>query len=544
MNDGQSTNGDIADRTASGIIHQLVNARQKVKDGKFLEAYHAFKGVIHIRQEEPRAWEGLGQSLERLGKPNDAVNAYARSIFLDPKNYMATLYLGNLLIALNENEKAVAILSKAVDLNPSSVPALSNLATAYMNLRRFSDAAINLHRALAHSPKSIPALLNLGTCMRENGKPDLAAQIFENALSIDPESLDAVTRLGSTLSDLNKTDAALEVLDKFIEKHPQDAECHQNKALVLLRAGRLDDGLREYEWRHYPTRLGVSARIFTAPRWNGENIKNRTLLIWLEQGIGDELLSLSALRPHLNTPDEHSIIVECDSRICSLVSRSFPSVRVVPRQNPPSDETKFADISCPAWSAVKHLQSDTSIPAEPSGYLHAVSATTSSLRSRYQELADGRKIIGLSWSSSARTGAVKTPPLENWTQLLADDDYFFVSLQYSASAGDTSALAKFSGGRFICDDSIDTTNNLDQGAAQIAAMDAVITISNSTAHMAGALGVPVATVVPSGYGGFWYWFRERADSPWYPSMRICRQIVPGDWTHAIQEAIDWLEQLN
>lgn len=537
-------NDDISDHIAAGIVSQLVNARQKLKAGKFIEAHHDFKGVIHVSPEEPRAWEGLGQSLERLGKPNEAVDAYARSTFLDPKNYMSTLHLGNLLIELNENEKAIAILSKAVDLNPSSAPALSNLATAYMNLRRFSDATINLHRALAYTPKSIPALLNLGTCMRENGKPELAVQIFENALSIDPDSLDAATRLGSTLSDLNKTDAAIEVLDQFIERHPQGAECHQIKALVLLRAGRLDDGLREYEWRHYPTKLGVPARPFAAPRWNGDDINDRTLLIWMEQGIGDELLSLSALHPHLSTPDKHAIMIECDSRICGLVRRSFQSVHIIPRQNPPSDETKFADISCPAWTAVRYLQADTNVPTEPRGYLQADSVTTSLLRSRYEQLAGGRKIIGLSWSSNSRTGKLKTPPPENWSRLLLDDRYFFISLQYSASADDASTLSNFSAGRFICDESVDTTNDLDQSAAQIAAMDAVITISNSTAHMAGALGVPVATVVPSGYGGFWYWFRERADSPWYPSMRICRQNTPGDWTHAIQEATDWLEQLN
>jgi tetratricopeptide (TPR) repeat protein len=537
-------NDDISDHAATGVARQLINARQKLKDGKFVEAYHGFKEVIHAHQDEPRAWEGLGHSLEKLGKLNEAVDAYTRSIFLDPKNYIATLHLGNLLIELNENEKAIVILSKAADLNPSSASTLSNLATAYMNLRRFSDAAINLHRALAHNPKSIPTLLNLGTCMRENGKPDLAAQIFENALSIAPDSLEAVTRLGSTLSDLNKTDAALEVLDTYIETHPQDAECHQVKALVLLRAGRLDDGLRKYEWRHYPTRLGVSARPFTSPRWNGEDISGKTLLIWTEQGIGDELLSLSALRQHLSTPRSHQIMVECDSRICGLVRRSFPSVRVTPRQNPPSDEIKLADISCPAWTAVRHLLPDTGISTEPNDYLQTDSATTSSLRSRYEQHADGRKIIGVSWSSSARAGSLKTPPLENWARLLADDSYIFVSLQYSASADELSALANFSDGRFIFDAAIDATNDLDQSAAQIAAMDAVVTISNSTAHMAGALGVPVATVVPSGYGGFWYWFREREDNPWYPSMRICRQNTPGDWTHGIQEAIDWLEQLN
>jgi len=537
-------NDDASGHAAAGIDQQLLNARQKLEGGGFVDAYHGFKSVIHISPDEPHAWEGLGQSLEKLSKPTEAVDAYARSIFLDPKNFRATLRLGNLLIELNENEKAITILSKAADLNPSSAQALSNLATAYMNLRRFSDAAINLHRALAHNPKSIPAILNLGTCMRENEKPELAVHIFENALSIAPDSLDAATRLGSTLSDLNKTDAALEVLNAYIEKHPQDAECHQVKALVLLRAGRLDDGLREYEWRHYPTRLGVSNRPFTAPRWNGDDINDRTVLIWTEQGIGDELLSLSALRDHLTAPRSHEIMIECDSRICGLVRRSFPSIRVISRQNPPSEETKLADISCPAWTAVRHLQTDTSISTEPNGYLQADPATTSSLRSRYERQADGRKIIGLSWTSSARAGSLKTPPLESWARLLGDDRYLFVSLQYSASGEETSTLSNFSEGRFVFDELIDTTNDLDQSAAQVAAMDATISISNSTAHMAGALGVPVATIVPSGYGGFWYWLRERRDSPWYPSMRICRQNTPGDWTHAIQEAIDWLEPLN
>lgn len=306
----------------------------------------------------------------------------------------------------------------------------------------------------------------------------------------------------------------------------------------------MEDGLHEYEWRFYPTSHGIPPRPLNIPTWKGEDLGHRKLLIWLEQGIGDAILSLGLLKKHLNAVRPDACLIECDPRLVQLVSRSFPTVQVIPKHDPPMTETKTADIACAAWSAVRLLRHSKAAHQEQPGYLKPNPDPTRTFREKYEALAQGRTIVGLSWASNSARGRLKTPPLECWAPILSDDKHFFVSLQYAASEQDTTALAEFAAGRFYCDPSLDVTIDLDKNASQVAALDAVVTISNTTAHMAGGIGIPVATLVPKGYGGFWYWLRKQTDSPWYPSMRICRQEHPGDWVSATAQAKAWLTQLS
>lgn len=514
-----------------------------LKSGRHQMAVQYFQKALATNQNDSVSWSGIGSALEELGDTKSALTAYQNALAIDPKSFAAAHHRGRLLVKLDDPCQAIKFLERAVQINPASGAAQCDLGTALLMKGDLISAEESFQHSIALSPKFLPARINLAKCLREQHRPREAVAAFEDALEIDRKSTDVINGLASTLSDLGETKRALRILDEFLPQQSSHVEGRQNRALIQLRAGYLKEGFQDYEWRLYPSPLGVPTRPFSQPAWAGEDLGERRLLIWLEQGVGDEIMELGIWDTMLNSNKASQCVVECDPRLASLVSRSFPHVTVSPRTNPPAPAAKNTDVVCPAWSGVRLMQIDIERPKHKSKYLSADASRTRTLRNQYERLAQGRKIVGLSWGSGGRKGHLKTPPLDSWRPLVAEDSHFMVCLQYDPTAADIEALSRVSETPVYVDPTIDAKRDIDGAAAQLSALDAVVTISNSTAHLAGSLGIPVATLIASGYGGFWYWFRDRTDSPWYPSMKLCRQNEHGDWSAAMLSAQKWLKQM-
>ncbi len=308
--------------------------------------------------------------------------------------------------------------------------------------------------------------------------------------------------MATILSDLGQVEKALSVLEKFIATNSENVECRQVQALIQLRAGQLEEGFKNYDWRLMPGQNSVAIRPFAQARWMGNAIDSKKLLVWLEQGIGDEILSLNMMSDICERVQ--NCIIECDERLVPLIRRSYPGVAVAARTDPPDSQTRNADLVCPVWSTAQFLRREWSDFPKHKGYLKPDEETILSVRQRYKSIAQDRKLIGLSWASGVKGGQFKTPPLDCWSPLFDWDDILFVSLQYAPATADIENLNSLGRGEIHVDPDIDTTLDLDLSAAQIAALDGVVSISNSTAHMAGAIGIPIACLVPEGHGGFWY----------------------------------------
>ena len=164
------------------------------------------------------------------------------------------------------------------------------------------------------------------------------------------------------------------------------------------------------------------------------------------------------------------------------------------------------------------------------------------MREKYLAIAHGRRIIGISWKSENHVvGSFKSVTLEKWAAIFTVPDTFFVCLQYGAVKDELVNLKRVLEIDIFHDPEIDPYLSPDQSTAQIAAMDLVISTSNTTVHFAGALSVPVWTMAPQGPGALWYWFSGRDTSPWYPSMRIFRQSRAGDWSDVVTNIAERLQ---
>jgi ADP-heptose:LPS heptosyltransferase len=241
-----------------------------------------------------------------------------------------------------------------------------------------------------------------------------------------------------------------------------------------------------------------------------------------------------------------NIMVECEQRLISLFQRSFPDIRFFCRTNPPDQQllNPNIDYQISMGSLGQWLRTDLdSFKQGQSYYLTACPDKTAELRNKYQQLASGRKLVGISWKStdiSQRRAKSKSTSLEYWASVLSQPNCYFINLQYGDIETEVAKLESDTNLKVYQDKEIDPLVNLDGFAAQISALDLVISTSNTTVHMAGALGKRVWTLLP--HIPDWRWTLDREDALWYPAMRLFRQSSIGDWQDVFKRVSHALSQ--
>lgn len=308
---------------------------------------------------------------------------------------------------------------------------------------------------------------------------------------------------------------------------------------MLLSLGRLHEGWYEYHW-HLNEGSQVSYDTWPVPRWDGTALDCKHVMVWLEHGVGDQIFAAGMLNDLIKIAG--SVTIMCGRRLVPLFRRSFPKAitykvgEPVPRRLADwrfDCQLSYCDVGAAVRPALNFRQ-----PA----FLVADPVKTQRFREKYQAMAPGKKLIGISWwSQNAAYGLSKSMGLETMASALCGHGSAFVNLQYGDCDAEISEFKAAHGVEIINDKSFNQFTDLASFAAQVAAMDLVFTTSNTTAHVAGALGKPGVVLLPRGSTGrFWYWHNDRSDSPWYPSLRLARQPSPGDWAGAMSQGISEL----
>jgi hypothetical protein len=245
-------------------------------------------------------------------------------------------------------------------------------------------------------------------------------------------------------------------------------------------------------------------------------------MVWTEQGIGDEILYASMLPDLIDRV--RRCVIACSERMVPIFARSFPSCTVVGYHESAWDIT--SDMQCDYQTAIaslgQYLRPDLASFPRHAGYLKPNPETARHLRKRYEALAAGRRIVGIAWRSKAPQGEAKSMALMDLAPLLATANVFFVNLQYGDCRTEIADVAAKLGIDVYEDAAVDPLTDMDASFAQVAAMDLVITTSNTTAHAAGAQNIPAWVMLPFGRGALWYWFLHHQQSVWYPSLSLIR----------------------
>ena len=495
--------------------------------GKFDEAIEHLQQAAAANPQDPHVRCSLATALRAEGRYEEAAIHYRNAIQIDPEHADAHFGLGYLLLSEGKHDEARRCYERLLEIDPHHTGALNNLGSILTNQNELTPAAECFQASLKEQPTNAAGHYNLGNTYKDQWKLDDAADSYRRALDLKPEFSAAHVNLGVVLKRQGKLDDAIASHERAVEIGPQDAEANFHLALALLLNGDFKQGWEKYEWRW---QYEAIPREFVAPVWDGSPLEGRSLLVYAEQGVGDEIMFASCLPEIINQTSR--CVVECDPRLVRLLARSFPLAEVIPRpidrQGAGNVEFPPVDLQIAMGSLPRYLRSDADCFPAQCRFLAAENQLVEKWRIRCRELGDGLK-IGISWrgGGSPAIQQRRSTSLADWNALFSLAGVHFVNLQYGDATDELAAVRAQSGVTIHDWEDADPLKDLDQFAAQIAALDMVISVDNSTVHLAGALGVPVWTLLP--FAPNWRWRLERVGTPWYPTMTLYRLPRLDDW---------------
>jgi tetratricopeptide (TPR) repeat protein len=508
--------------------------------GKLDEAVASYQKALAIKPKFAEAHNNLGSTLDDLGKRDEAVASYRKAIAIKPNYAEAHHNLALALDALQRWDDAVASYYMALAINPDYAEAHFNLGNSLKEQNKLDDAVASYRKALAIKPDYVEAHNNLGVTFQDLNKLDEALACYNSALTIQPDYAEAHNNFGNTLKELGQLDDAVARYRKVLTIKPDHAEAHVNLSYVLQLQGNLKDGWEEYAWRSKTKKTGT--RTLPVEMWSGSPLRGKSILVYAEQGVGDEITFASCV-PDLLEQSPKEIFLECSPRLEALFARSFPGVHVRGTKKD-TDLSWLGDSVRPDFALLigslpRFFRNSIADFPERQSYLTPNPDLIAKWTQRLAGLKAGLK-IGISWEGGSKPSIIRKASiaLSEWRPLLSMNASF-INLQY----GDVSEEIATLGDVQIHDwPDNDPLTDLDNQAALISCLDLVITIDNATVHMAGALGTKAWALVEQVPD--WRWPEVFGDCPpLYRSVRLFRQKQIFEWGEVIDRVAQDLRDL-
>jgi tetratricopeptide (TPR) repeat protein len=528
--------------------------------GKDAEALESYERALTFAPKTPEAEFAAGFVLVRLGRMKDAERRYRRALTLRPDFAAAWMNLGCLLREEGREAYAEAALRRAVELRPEMIVGWLNLALLKREQRNFDEVEEHLRRAFAVDPERVETLVawcqfqaakkdqagawawlrwalarapdnaesaNMtGILMHTEGRFSEAIEAFERAEVLGSRA--AVSNRGNSLLDLGKMDEALRAQEMAAELDPHGAGAQYNLALVRLRLGDWERGWAGYEARWRFREVHRTPMVFRQPRWRGEPLRGRRILLYAEQGLGDAI-QFCRYAP-LVAARGGEVVLQVHEPVKRLM-HSLPGVQEGRAQlaqlgvAPPE-----FDLECPLMSlpAVFGTAVDTVPWLGP--YLGAEPELSVEKPAKLRAVDGGLLRVGVAWAGNPRYRADgrRSMKLATLLPLFRTKGVFWVSLQ----KGEAAEQLKEVSDEVVILDGSSGDKNLAETAALVAMLDLVITTDTCIAHLAGAMGKPVWVLLP--HLADWRWMEEVETTPWYPTARLFRQESSGDWVEVLE----------
>lgn len=490
------------------------------------EAIENYDLAIKLSPDNANVWNGRGTALYGLGRFDDALACYDRAEKLEPEYTEALINKAVTLAKLGKTQEAIEIHDKAIRLEPNNPNAYQSKAVLLGELNQNEEAITNYDHVIKLRPDHTEALLNKGTVLNKIRLYKDALACYDLVIKLKPDYPEVWLNKGVTFEELKRYDDAFACYDRALELRPGYSEAKTNKGVLNLNLKNFKIG-----WVDYVNRLN-HIFIGDTPIWDG--IKRcKQLVIISEQGIGDEIFYLSKLTEVEKKVDKVSVMV--DKRLISPLSRSFPSITFLERNA--FFDNEIYDASIPIGHLLSILQLDPTKSSWKSlPYLKDDKNLTDEIKSVYP--FNEKLTCGISWqSSNKKFGNHKSLNLSDLNNILEISDFQFINLQYGEVEKDILKNEIFSGVKLNKVSNIDLFNDIDGLLSVIKACDVVVTTSNVTAHLSGAIGKETFLLLPYSRGRIWYWHDEKISS-WYPSVKQFFQDSNLSWVSALEQ-VKW-----
>jgi len=517
--------------------------------GQNAQAEPLLRRAVALNPKAAAAHNNLGNVVKALGRAEDSLAHYGRAIALDKTYADALGNRGNVLAELGRGAEALADYDGALAHNPGHRAALQRSAQILNEIGRPEEALMRSERALALGAGTPGAWMRNGNILLHLKRPDAALASYDKALALDPDHALCAVNRSAALDALGRPQEAIEGLDRVLARNPHDAGALNNKATILKSLDRPEEALAVYEkalalapddadiqsnfamgclltgdfergWPAFEQRWAKKENAGKKPvlpfaEWEGEPLGGRSIVVHAEQGLGD-IVQFARFLPLLKDAKVTFLVA---GKMHALLHRALPGIALL--DDVAQARERAFDFQCAMMSLPLRLGTrlDTIPAAVP--YLEAEPERMARWRER---IGDAGFKIGIAWQGNPNVGVDqgRSIALSTFLPLAQVPGVRLISLQKNEGSEQLRPPVESLGEGFDAGPSsfLDT-------AAAMESFDLVISSDTAVAHVAGALARPVWIAlkhVPD-----WRWMRARADSPWYPTMRLFRQTAPGDW---------------
>jgi len=493
--------------------------------------------------ENSKAFHVLAMALERMGHLHKALVTYERAFELDPEDPELLINLGLTAWNLKLRDGAAKMFRLYIAASPDSPLGYNNLGSCLADMDQQEEAIETLRAALFQMPTQAILWNSLATVLAEAGRAEESLVFYEEAARLEPGFARAYHNLGYAYQHLSKLDKALESYDRAMELVVDPAErieTRHSRSICLIGLGKLEEGFREYEIRNNERFRCYFHHMIGAPRWHGEDVRGKKLLLVGEQGLGDEIM-FSNILPDAQAAvgDEGKLQICVDPRMVPLYQRSFPKAEVgtyddrtlmddngnkALRLVPFASKENTPDVWAPMGSALQYYRKSLSdFPKKP--FLVPDPARVAMFKEKLASLP-GKK-VGVCWRSMLMSNkrAKYFSPIDAWGNILQTPGITFVNLQYGDSAPDIARAEEKFGVKIHSVEGLDLKDDIDGTAALTLALDLVLSAPTAAAHTASSVGAKV-WYLSVGLG----WPQlSTGEYPWYPNTRVFWPEKFGDW---------------
>jgi tetratricopeptide (TPR) repeat protein len=578
-------------------VADLFEEAQRCLSAKRLgEAERLYRRILGLDDRHAGSWHGLGDIALLCGRPDAAIGFLGKAILIRNDVAPAHAALGDALEQQGRLEDAGASYQQALALNPHDADTCVSLGTVWGRLGKLEEAAACFERALALAPDSANTHYNLGFAFEKQGKLDAALTHYERVLALAPHAAEALSATGRVLFALKRVEEALAVLERAVTLMPGNADAWNNRGTALLQADRPVESLASYDrvlalspshalawlnrgnalvrlkrreealasfaqaqalkpdlaaaylgeslcrlrggdlrggWEKYEWRALIRPdlmRVFPSPPWQAtEDIAGQAILLHSEQGFGDTL-QFCRYVPMVAARGARVVL-----EVPPVLKRLLTTLDGVSDLRAQGEPLPDVDTQCPLLSLPRAFA--TSLETIPAQIPYLSVPDDAAVRWRARLRATPGPRIGLTWFGRVEhLGEIHRSIAPDLLTPLLSCGATVVSLQKDYRPADRAWLAAHPG---VLDCSGELEDFADT-AALAHEMDVIVTIDTATAHLAGALGLPVWILLS--HIGDWRWMEGRTDSPWYPTAKLYRQTAVNDWRDVIARVADDLSK--
>jgi len=491
---------------------------------KLLKKYPADIGYLNA----------LAFTKHSLKKIDESMALLKKSLIIQPNQFDCIKNLVISQIDMNLLQDALETLKIGLSFFSENHEIFYLQGNIYLRLNMFSEAVGSYKKSLELNPKFFDSFLNLGFTHNKNKEYEEAISAYQKAIVLNQNSDRAHYNLAITFNNIHDYKNAIFHYEQSIKLNPNNDVAKFNLSILYLSKKKFDDGWKLWEHRWYE----LQKPAFTNKIKSCKEIeKNKKTLIWGEQGIGEQILYGSMVG---DLKEKENLTISLDKRLLTIYERSFKNLKFIDKDYVVNESGYDYQIAMGSIGAFLR-NNDNSFKDQPKKYLFAEKEKSD----QFKFMINSKKkfICGLSWvSRNENIGSDKSIRLEEIIKILDPKKFEFVDLQYGDNEKEIQDIKRNYDVDIINLKSLDKFKDIDGLASLIDVCDFVITVSNVTAHLSGALGKKTFLLAPHEYGSMWHWHYGKT-SPWYPSVEIFRKKNESSWTEPLKELSEEIKKL-